>query len=365
LAVCKLGYFVDLCAALLGFGFIVLSARFAAEIVVHNPNVATLIIIYGLSIVPYVFVGTSHAVLVTLGRSRLIATIETLGNSLRVILVVAFVLGGWQVAGVVWANAATSIALGVLYVVSAWALVSRACGASVMTGRLNTLKDHRRALLSFFAYNHLNALIALIPQQLDAILLGYFRGPTEVGYYRLAKNLAAVVEYVRLPLFTVSYARLAKISGQGQEQAVREAIRRLICWALPLGVLALGGAALVPLVLPLLLGGHYSPAVFAAQILVIAAGFSLSFFWLKAIYLVKNFVREFFILNCLVTIGTMIVYTISVWSWGFVGAASAMLGLHIVGTLAGGLWFWKAVFATKSSPELIWGPRPDHVPSQS
>ena len=341
LAICKLGYLVDAGAALLGLGVVVLSAQFAADIFVHDPHVAGLIMLYGLAIVPRVFVGTSNAILVSLGRSQWIASIETLGNSLRVVLVVGLVLAGWQVAGVVWANAAASIALGLLYVVSAWVLVRRACGASIMAGRLSTLNSERRPLLSFFAYNHLNALITLIPQQLDSILLGYFRGPTEVGYYRLAKNLAEVVEYVRTPLFSVSYAQLAKISGPGREQAIREKIRRLAFWGVPLGVVVLGGAALVPFVLPLLVGGHYSPAVFAAQILIVAAGISLPFFWLRAIYLVKNLVREFFIVSSAVTVSIMLVYPFIIWKWGFLGAAGAMLALHVVGTLARGLWLWK------------------------
>jgi O-antigen/teichoic acid export membrane protein len=110
---------------------------------------------------------------------------------------------------------------------------------------------------------------------------------------------------------------------------------------LPLGLFVLAGAALVPLILPLLVGGRYSPAAFAAQILIAAAAISLPFFWLRALYLVKNLVREFFMLSSVVTLGVMLSYPFVVWQWGFLGAALAMLVLHVVGTSTCALWLWK------------------------
>ena len=341
LAVCKLGYIVDLGAALLALGFVALTAQFAAASIVHNPNIAWLIVIYGLSLLPRVLVSTSNALLVTLGRSNLIASIETLSNLLRMVLVVGLVLGGWQVVGVVCANAAAGIALGLLYAVAAWVLVRRACGASIATGKLSTLAAERGKLLRFFSYNHLTALTTLVPQQLDSLVLGYFRGPTEAGYYRLAKNLAEVVEYLRIPLFSVSYAQLARISGLGQHQAMRDQIRRLAFCGLALGIAVIAGAALVPIILPVLVGRDYSPAVLAAQLLIVAAGISLPFFWLRALYLVKDFVREFFIVSSVVTVGVMSIYPFFVWRWGVLGAAVAILALQVIGTLVRGLWLWK------------------------
>jgi O-antigen/teichoic acid export membrane protein len=176
---------------------------------------------------------------------------------------------------------------------------------------------------------------------LDLLLLGYFRGPTEAGYYRLAKDLADVVEYVRIPLFSVSYAQLAKISGSGQRQAMRNAIRRLAFGGMLLGVAVLLGAALVPFVLPLLVGSRYSPAVLATQLLMVAAGITLPFFWLRALYLLRNLVREFFIVTAAVTVAVMLLFPLLVSRWGELGAAGAMLALQVVGTLARVLWLWK------------------------
>jgi hypothetical protein len=80
--------------------------------------------------------------------------------------------------------------------------------------------------------------------------------------------------------------------------------------------------------------------VFAAQILIVAAGLSLPFFWLRAIYLVRNLVREFFVVSSVVTIGVMLVYPLVVWNWGFLGAAVGMLALQVINTLARGVWLW-------------------------
>jgi O-antigen/teichoic acid export membrane protein len=342
LAVCKLGYAMDVAAASLALVIVVLSAHMAARSIVHDPSVAGLMTVYGMSLFPRALVGMSNALLVALGRSPLIALIEMAGSSMRAILVIGLVLAGWQVEGVVWANAAAAAALGLCYVVPAWVLIRRACGASIMQGSLGSLKDERRQILAFFTYNNLHALISIIPQQIDSILLGYFRGATEVGYYRLAKNISSVVEHLRAPLFSVSYAQLARIWGLGQEQAFRRRARKMAFWVgVPSGLAVLSSAGLVPFALPILVGDNYSPAIGATQLLLLAAAVSLPFLWVRAIYLVKNLVRELFIISAVVTIGFVSVYPFVVWQWGYIGACGAMLVLQVTGSAAAGLWLWK------------------------
>ena len=66
LAMCKLGYSVDLAIACLTFLVLVLSADWAARSIAHNPAVAGLMILYGAALIPRALVGTSNAVLATL-----------------------------------------------------------------------------------------------------------------------------------------------------------------------------------------------------------------------------------------------------------------------------------------------------------
>jgi O-antigen/teichoic acid export membrane protein len=342
LAMCKLSYCVDLVIACLIFLLLLVTARMAAEHIVHDPATAGLIVIYGTALLPRALMATSNSVLITLGRFPLIAVIDVVTTGLRMVLVVGLVLAGWQVAGVIWANAVAATASGLIYGAIAWAFIRETWGASVFQGRFQALKGARREIFAFFAYSDLNTLIRIIPAQMDALVLGYLRNPTEVGYYKLAKSLSSAVGYVVSPLQSVTYSELARLWGLGYRQALLQKVRRLMLWiGLPAAMAVLVGAALMPVALPLLVGDIYLPAVPATQLLFIASAISVASFWLRPIYLAKGLVREWFIINCSVIFLFASIYPIVVMRYGYMGASGSMLALYASGFAFSGLWLWK------------------------
>jgi O-antigen/teichoic acid export membrane protein len=342
LAVCKLGYAVDVVIACLTFGVLLFTADLAAEHVVHDPALAGLMVLYGAALIPRALVGTSNAILITFGRFPVIASIEIACTVIRVALVVGLVLGGWQVAGVIWANAVAAIVLGVLYAAFAWVLIRRVWGGSFLGASLSSLRGRRRQMFKFLAYNDLNALIAMIPNQLDVVLLGYVRGPTEVGYYKLAKSMAAVIDYLKGPLHSVAYAQLARLSALSRKEALREKVQKLALWiGAPLGVLVMLGAGLVPWALPLLVGEHYIPAIYAAQLLFVGSAVSLAFFWFGPVYLARGHVQQMFLMGATVTVAFALFYPWTVRKWGYIGASVWTLALYVARTGASGAWLWQ------------------------
>jgi O-antigen/teichoic acid export membrane protein len=342
LAMCQLGYGVDMAVSCLTFVVLMFTADWAARTIAHHPAVAGLMVLYGAALIPRALVGTSNAILVTLGRFPLIASIEMAASFLRVVLVIGLVLAGWQVAGVIWANAVAATATGLLYGVLAWTLIRQAWGGSIFQGSLRTLKGRRREIFSFLAYNDLTALIGMIPRQLDAVLLGYFRNPTDVGYYKLAKSISNFSGYLLGPLKSVTYGELTRLWGLGQKHAFARKVRKVALWiGLPLGLLVLLGAGLMSFALPLLVGEVYIPAIAATQLLFIGSAISLAFFWLRLIYLAQGHVRQLFSLNCSVTIIFGLIYPFVIQEWGYMGASAWMLALNVVGTGCSGFWLWK------------------------
>lgn len=342
LAMCKLGYAVDLAVACLTFLVLVLTARWAAQSIAHNPAVADLMILYGAALIPRALVGTSNAVMATLGRFSFIASIEIGITFLRVVLVIGLVLAGWQVAGVVWANAAAAAAAGLFYGTLAWMLIRRAWGGSIFQGSLKALKGGRREIFSFLAYNDLGTLVGMIPKQLDAVLLGYFRNPTEVGYYRVAKSLSSSVGYLTQPLRSVTYPELARLWGLGDKGTFSQKVRKLAMWiGFPLGGVVLLSSGFMSIALPLLVGEIYLPAVDATQLLFIGSALSLAFFWLRPVYLAKGHVRQLFIINSSVTVVFALFYPFVIREWGYMGASGWMLALYVVGYGVSGFWLWK------------------------
>jgi O-antigen/teichoic acid export membrane protein len=284
-AVCKLGYIVDCAIASLAVLVVVISARWAAQSFVNRAEAAWLIITYAAAFFPRALVGTSYSVLTILGRFDLIAWVETFTTIVKVALVLSLVVSGWQVSGVVWGNAIATLLAGLLYGVIGWVLIIRMWGASPFQGSWQALKGRQREILGFLGYSNLNALFGMIPKQLDVLLLGYFRSPTESGYYKLAKSLTVAVGYLVGPLQSVTYPEFARLSAMKDKQALRQKIRRLAFHlGVPLALVVLAGAALVPFVLPILVGNAYLPSVAVTQVLFVGSAVWLTCFWLRPVY---------------------------------------------------------------------------------
>jgi O-antigen/teichoic acid export membrane protein/ubiquinone/menaquinone biosynthesis C-methylase UbiE len=320
LAMCKVGYMVDFTIAMMAFLVILLLSPWAAKSIVKRPEMGWLIILYGSAFLPRALTGTSYAVLATLGRFPTIALIDTLTNILRVGLVMGLVGLGWQVAGVVWGNAIAMAATGLLYGILAYSLVKSRWGRSWLSADWAYLKGLWREVISFLAYNDLNALLGLIPKQLDVVILGYFRNPIEVGYYKLAKTLAGAVGYVVGPLQSVVYPEFAKLWGIGDMKAFRQKTRKLALQVgLPLAAVTACGVMLLPFILPALLGQSYDPAVPAAQLLLLGSAIWLGFFWLKPVYFAHGAIKQWSLVIGTFSLATFVGWLLIVPFYGFIG----------------------------------------------
>lgn len=331
LAMCKLGYAVDLAIAASTFLVVVATVRWTASSVIHRPEVVGLILVYAAAFVPRAFVGTSYAVLATLGRFPLVALIDTVTTVLRVGLVLGLVLAGWQVAGVVWGNAVAIVAGGLLYGATALVLTQQTWKASWLRGNWQTLKGQRRGIFWFLVYNDLNALVSMIPKQLDVVILGYVRNPTEVGFYKLAKSLAATVSYLVGPLQSVTYPDLVRLWGVGDRLMFWRKVKRL-AWqvGVPLGLVVLMGTAFVPRIVSALAGRAYAPSIVATQVLLVGSAVWLTFFWLRPVYLAVVRVRQWSAGIAIYSVSFICLAALTVPSWGANGVVLSLLAVTIL-----------------------------------
>jgi O-antigen/teichoic acid export membrane protein len=279
LAMCKLGYAVDGAVALLSFLAVLVTASWVVHKMTHDAETVGLILVYTSGFLPRALRGTSQAVLVTLGRFATIGWIDTAMTVWHMVLVLGFTLAGWQVAGVIWGNAIATATTGLFYGFIAWRLMYQMWGNSPLHGNWQALKGRYREIWSFLVYNDVIALLGMLPKQLDIVVLGYYRNPTEVGYFKLARNLASVVGYVVGPLEMVVYPYLVHLVDKGDASTLRKQVRRLALQVgVPLGIATLACTLLVPLVLPALVGRAYISAVMATQLLLVGSGGVAGFF---------------------------------------------------------------------------------------
>jgi len=173
--------------------------------------------------------------------------------------------------------------------------------------------------------------LGMVTKQLDLVILGYYRNPTEVGYCKLARSLSSVVGHLVGPLQSVVYPQLSRLVGSGERSALRGKVQRLAMKVgMPLAVVVLMATCLAPLVLPTLVGPAYLPAVAATQILLVGSAVWMGFFWLRPLYLARGQVKAWTVINLVVAFLSLIAFWIVVPRWGYLGLALCLTGMAIL-----------------------------------
>ncbi|HEY6793142.1 MAG TPA: lipopolysaccharide biosynthesis protein [Kineosporiaceae bacterium] len=133
---------------------------------------------------------------------------------------------------------------------------------------LRTTRPHRRLareVTRYGARGQLGSLLLLLNLRLDFALLGALAGPAVLGVYSVASKYA---ELLRLPGLAVSYVLYPRFARQGAWVA-RTRTRQALPRAAALTALAaLPLAASAPLLLPVVYGRQFAPAVGPALILL-------------------------------------------------------------------------------------------------
>lgn len=321
-AMCQCGYGLDLAIAALAFFVVWFTAPWAARHIVHKPEVSWLIFLYATAFIPRAMSGTSRAVLATLGRFPLSAGVAVVTTGVRAVLILGLVLAGWGVTGVIWGNAVTLAFQGIVLGVVGHVAIRRTWGTAWFAGSWQALRGQRREIARFILYTDLNALLGLFVKQVDTVVLGYFRGPAEVGYYHLAKAIRTMVGNLESPLETVSYPHLARVWGVAQHDELKQVIKRYAMGiGIPLAVCVLGILPLLPAVISLLVGGQYLPAISISQVLLIGGAIHLGLFWVRPLYLSTGKVRFWFVLRLISGCFAITAYPLGAALWGSFGIA--------------------------------------------
>jgi O-antigen/teichoic acid export membrane protein len=349
LAVCMLGYMVDCAFATVSFLAVLATSSWAAKHLVQRPDAAGLIILYASALIPRALVGTSQATLATLGKFRLLAGIEVVSTIVRVTLISALVILGWKVTGIVLGNAIAATFMGLLYGTIASVVIRRTWGLVSLRSAWPTLHGHFRAILGFYLYSDFNVLLSMLMKNIDIVLVGYFRHPTEVGYYKLAKSLAGAIGTLASPLQTVIYPKLLRLWVVGRVEDFQHMVYKLAVGSLlPLGSIVLLSVLLVPWLVFYLLGDAYIPASLAIQLLLITTGLRLIGFWVKPFYLSTGQLSLWTLFSLIGAVVSVPVYASCTWLWGFQGLAAARIGITLVTDIMPGLKAvcWKKQYAS-------------------
>ena len=333
-ALCRLGYLIDFAVGSVAFLGVLVIAPWASRAIVHRPELVWLLVIYAAAFLPRSLQGTSYAVLAVHHRFATIALIQTTITGVRVALVLGLVLAGWSVPGVVWGNAVALALMGLLYAIAARPLLRSSWGNIPWSSTWGALKGYRREFARFVAYTDLNALLALVPKELDLLLLGYLRGPQDSGYYKLAKTIGSSVGYVAGPLNSVVYPDLAKLWALREYRLLRDKVHRLLQRVgFPLGFLVVIPIFLTPFFVPIVFGEVYIPAIPLIMTFLLSGSMSLFLFWLKPLYLAMGATLSWTRMTAFLSILFVFLALPSTYVFGALGLSLSFLLSHAISAI--------------------------------
>jgi O-antigen/teichoic acid export membrane protein len=346
-ATCKLAYGVDLAAALAALGVVALTAEWASGRLAHSAESAWLMSAYGAMLVPGALRGTSTAILGSLREFPRTAVLEAGSALARLALVTALLGAGLGIPGVVLGQGVGLALTGLAGAVVAARALRRETGAWWWNGPIAILAGRRAEVAGFVLWSSLNATLGMIPKQADVLVLGYFRGPTETGYYRLAKAVASLAGYLAGPLQAVGYPELVRLAGSDLV-AWRRRVRGLaLGTGVPLGLAGLVAVPLAGWLVPRLAGATFLPSVTTAQLLLAGAVVWLSCFWLRPAFLSLGWIRPWSAITAGIAVldGMAMLWVAPAWGhagmawlwllWGGVMGHAVALG-YLVRRLASG-----------------------------
>jgi len=348
LAMCQVGYGLDLIIAAVALLVILVTAPLAATHIVHKPEMSGLIGLYAVAYIPRALIGTSRSVLNTLELFPLLARLEVVNTVLRVGLVVSLVLSGFGVIGVVGGSALAIVIMGGIYLFIALRQIRQTWAITIWQNHLGALRAYRNEIISFLGFNNLDAFVGMIPKQMDEILLGYFSGPADVGYYRMAKKLASVATVVINPVQTVTFPKIARLVSLQNYKGLTSFIQNLILRVgLPGGSAILFGGVLVSPFLIQYLLPDYTVAVLAAQLWFAGYAAWFLFIWVRSLYLALNRVKLWLAWNLVMVVVFLLLAWLLAPSYGFTGMTIARLTIPVFVPAGGGLILLAGVLVSR------------------
>ena len=335
LAMCKLGYYVDIGIATITIFLVILLSAWAEKHIVHESDVAGLMIIFSTIYVAKALEGTSIAVLSVIGRFRHIAITEIISRLLGFTAVLGFVLMGWGVKGVVFGR---MVEYGILGIgVSLWAalFIKRKWGQLWFKAKLRNIAVYRRKIFRYLLYSELNELIGTITKEADLLILGALGGATEAGFYGLAKRLTGSVHLIVDPLQKVVLPKISKLWAESDFIHLRIQIKHYLKMiGFPLGIVTIFTIPFIGLFVRHVVGSEYAPAIIVTQIFLIGAAFWLMCFWVRPLYFAMSRVKALFVFASIQNGIALIGYYLVATQWGAFGMAGVSV---IAGTMTLGM----------------------------
>ncbi|MBN2554697.1 MAG: oligosaccharide flippase family protein [Anaerolineales bacterium] len=224
-AVYKLAAFSELSSSLLAFVLVVFLAPWGARFFVHEPALADLCIVYGVSILANAVTESSTGLLQYFDRFKRLASVTILQSVLTLALIsyayfsrgsLVYIVLAYLAGKMVWSSTVSVVAL--VEARRQWGRGWWKTPLAVLTGRFKELFR--------FAFNtNITGTITLMTRDSETLWLAGFTSPIQVGYYKIAKAIMNILVIPVNPLISTTFREIAREAARKQWANVRYLLR--------------------------------------------------------------------------------------------------------------------------------------------
>lgn len=285
-ATIKLCYSLDAITGIVAFALVITTSSLVANYLVHQPDVYLIINLYALSLLISTVNGTSSALLQVYNKFSWLSIqgISLAGSRLGIVIAVLSV--NPTVKGVVWAFILSELIGGISINLLALKVLRKEKFNDWKGAKISLLKGRLKEIRNFLLTTNLHTFLGTFTKNMDIMFLGYFRGPTETGYYKIAKSFAQLLTYIFDPICKAIYPELARIWSKGNKEDFLKLVKQTTMFLagilFPICALLM---VIIPRVISNFVGTDYLPAANAARILLIGLLFAGIFAWLRPAFL--------------------------------------------------------------------------------
>jgi PST family polysaccharide transporter len=214
-------------------------------------------------------------------------------------------------------------------------------GVWLAVGWAPTEKPEFRSLLEYFKFGGAvmtSDAATLVAREADAILIGRFAGPAQLGFYDRGNKLTLIpIQRIHRILETLMVPILSRMREEGERYryAYIRVIRQLMLFMTP-GTVAVGVTA--PVLIPFLIGEQWAPAAPIFAWLALSALHRPVSMTMNFLFISQGRARDYLIWSVFSAVTSVAAFIIGI-RWGAVGVAAAFALSDVLLRLPF-LWWW-------------------------
>lgn len=276
----KFSFGLDLSSAAAGTILAITLSGPTVALLGWDPSIRSLLLLYSILIL-FNFSGTAIGALRLFDRFDLLSYSVVFSALVRLAGVLYCVLSGQQLFGFVLGYLITGITGHMfLFLIALWVL-RREDLALIIRQPVRGIRTRFIGLWDYVWTTNLNAVVRMLSQEADSLIVAGLTTPTALGIFKVAKQFARVLPMLAEPLYQSIYPELSRLRAARNMNAFVSLIKRttflvgIAAAAAWTGFLMFGKSVISVTVGPLYIEAYRVSAIYLAAMVIAIAGVSL------------------------------------------------------------------------------------------